>query len=113
VKPSANYVEGALDKVHANVLFLGTATLGKQPKKTQDAIYEQTVGKVKPKLVVAIHWDNFFLALNEHLEPFGKLLDDIPAGFDFLIGRLKTDKIEFGLMQGYQSVVLFGKEGKK
>lgn len=111
VKPSANYVEGALDKVRADVLFLGTATLGKQPKKTQDTIYEQTVEKVKPKLVVAIHWDNFFLPLNEHLEPFGKLLDDIHAGFDFLIGRLKADKVQFGLMQGYQSVVLFGKGG--
>ena len=111
VKPSANYVEGALDKVRADVLFLGTATLGKQTKKDQDAIYDQTVKKVQPQLVVAIHWDNFFLPLDDRLEMFGKLIDDIPAGFDYLIDRLKTDKIQFGLMQGYQSVVLFGKDG--
>ena len=111
VKPSANYVEGALDKVRADVLFLGTATLGKQTKKVQDAIYDQTVKKVQPQLVVAIHWDNFFLPLDEHLEMLGKFIDDIPAGFDYLIDRLKTDKIPFGLMQGYQSVILFGKDG--
>jgi L-ascorbate metabolism protein UlaG (beta-lactamase superfamily) len=111
VKPSANYVDGALDTVRADVLFLGTATLGKQTQKVQDAIYDQTVKKVQPQLVVAIHWDNFFLPLDEHLEMLGKFIDDIPAGFDYLINRLKADKILFGLMRGYQSVILFGKDG--
>ena len=93
------------------MLFLGTATLGRQDKKDQDAFYDQTLKKVRPKLVVAIHWDSFFLPLDDRLEMFGKLIDDIPAGFDYLIDRLKTDKIHFGLMQGYQSVLLFGKDG--
>jgi L-ascorbate metabolism protein UlaG (beta-lactamase superfamily) len=110
VQPSANFVEGALDKVRANVYFLGTATLGQQTKKLQDAIYEQTVKKVKPQLVIPIHWDNFFKPLSENLEPLPKGIDDIPAGFDYLIDRLKTDKIQFGIMQGYQSVLIFVKK---
>jgi L-ascorbate metabolism protein UlaG (beta-lactamase superfamily) len=112
VMASGNYAEGALDKVRADVLFLGTAALGKGTREYRDAVYDNTVKKVRPELVVPIHWDNFFRPLDDRLEPLGKALDDVPAGFDFLIGRLKDDKIRFGLMQGFQGVVLFGKPGK-
>jgi L-ascorbate metabolism protein UlaG (beta-lactamase superfamily) len=112
VMPSGNYVEGALDGVRADVLFLGTAGLGKQTREHRDALYDNTVKKVRPGLVVPIHWDSFFRPLDDRLEPFGKAIDDVPAGFDYLIERLKADKIRFGLMQGYQSVVLFGKPQK-
>ena len=110
VTPSTNAIEGELDRVRADVVFLGTGTLGNQSKKFRDFYYEQTVGKVKPKLVVAIHWDNFFQPLSDQLEPFAKPIDDVHAGFDDLIARLKKDKIDFGLMQGYQSVTLFGEK---
>jgi len=39
VKPSDNFVEGALDKVRADVLFLGTASMGTHKKEYQDAVY--------------------------------------------------------------------------
>ena len=111
VMPSCNYVEGALDKVRADVLFLGTGSLGKQTREFQDAYYDNTVKKVKPQLVIPIHWDNFFQPLSDHLVFPGPLVDNGPAAFDFLIDRLKTDKIPFGILQGYQSAVLFGKDG--
>jgi len=104
VKPSANFVEGALDNVRAEVLFLATATLGKQDQSFKDAFYNQTVGKVRPKLVIPVHWDSFFLPLNDHLEFLESNESD---GFDFLIGRLSADHIQFGIMQGFQSIVLF------
>ena len=110
VVPSTNAVKDGLKDQTADVAFLGAATLGKQDKAFRDFYYAQTVGAVKPKLVVPIHWDDFFKPLGDKLEPFGKPIDDIPAGFDDLIARLKKDQIEFGLMQGYQSVLLFGKK---
>jgi L-ascorbate metabolism protein UlaG (beta-lactamase superfamily) len=108
VMPSCNYVEGGLDKVCADVLFLGTATLGSLTRELQNTFYDRTVKKVQPKLVIPIHWDNFFKPLSERLEPPGKAIDDTAAGFDFLIDRLKVDKIQFGILQGYQSATLFG-----
>lgn len=107
VTPSTNAVEGALDKVRADVVFLGSGTLGKQDKAFRDFYYDQIVGKVKPKLVIPVHWDNFFQPLMEDLEPFHKPIDDVHTGFDYLIRRTKADGIEFGLMQGFQSVLLF------
>lgn len=108
VQASAQYIEGALDRVRADVYFLGTATLGQQTKKFQDTFYDETIKKVQPRLVVPIHWDSFFRPLNDSLEPFARGIDDVPAGFDYLIGRLKADRIQFGIMNGYQSVLLFG-----
>jgi hypothetical protein len=35
--------------------------------------------------------------------------DAIPR-FDFLVSRLSADGIEFGILQGYQSVMLFDRE---
>jgi L-ascorbate metabolism protein UlaG (beta-lactamase superfamily) len=107
INPGANYIEGERDKVRADVVFLSTGSLGSQPKEFQNAYYDQTVGKVRPRLVIPVHWDDFFLPLGDKLECMG----DAPAAFDFLIGRLKADKIPFGILQGYQSVTLFGKDG--
>lgn len=109
VKPSTNFVEGALDTVRADVLFLGTATLGHQDKDFQKDFYKQTVRTVRPKLVIPIHWDDFFHPLSDHLDAPAKIVDDLPAAFDFLIDRLADDKIKFGILQGYQSVMLFRK----
>lgn len=103
VKPSANYIPGALDNVRADVLFLSTGNLGRQNLAFRNAYYNETVAKVRPRLVIPIHWDNFFKKLSNELEATG----DTPDAFDFLINRLQTDNIRFGILQGYQSVILF------
>jgi L-ascorbate metabolism protein UlaG (beta-lactamase superfamily) len=109
VKSGANYVFGGLDGVHADVLFLGTARLAKQCTCFEDRLYEQTVGVLHPSLVIPVHWDDFFSKLSGQLSMSMRIVDDVPAAFKFLIGRLREDHIRFGIMQGYQSVVLFGK----
>jgi L-ascorbate metabolism protein UlaG (beta-lactamase superfamily) len=110
VKPSANYIEGALDEIRADVLFLSTGTLGVQNPDFQNTYYAQTVSKVKPRLVIPVHWDNFLLPLSEPIEILGPPLDKGAAGFDFIIERLKEDSIQFGLLLPFQSIMLFGDE---
>ena len=95
--------------MRVDVLFLGTAGMGIYKKDFQDAVYDQTVGKVQPRLVVPLHWDSFFDPLSDKLQ--FPIVGDGPGGFDYLIGRLKKDGIKFGIMQGYQSVLLFGDSG--
>jgi L-ascorbate metabolism protein UlaG (beta-lactamase superfamily) len=105
VKPSAHYVEGALDHVRAEVLFLATATLGVQDRKLQEAFYKQTVATVRPRLVVPIHWDNFFQPLTDRLEPLDS--QDFSAAFRYLEKRLARERVEFCILQGFGSVILF------
>ena len=99
-----------MDDFRADVLFLSTATLGVQDANFQNTYYAQSVSKVKPRLVIPVHWDNFLLPFSAPVEILGAPLDAGPAGFNFLIGRLKTDNIQFGLLLPFQSIMLFGNE---
>ncbi|KOS64330.1 MBL fold metallo-hydrolase [Lysinibacillus agricola] len=104
VKPSANYIEGALDDIRADVLFLGIGVLGAQDENFQNMYYEQTVRKIQPKLIIPIHWDNFTKPLTDALEAMPKFADNTKAGLDFIIQRTKVDKIDFQILQGFQSI---------
>lgn len=106
IKPDTNFIPGKLDQIQTDVLFLGTAMLGKQKPEFQQAFYDETVGKLRPQLVIPIHWDNFFQPLSDHLEAMPQVADDLKRSFDFLISRTKNDNIEFRILQGYQSVIL-------
>lgn len=108
VNPAANFVENALDGIRADVAFLSVGSLGSQKREFMNAFYDQTIGTTKPSLVIPVHWDIFFGPLSDELQA----MPDVPAAFDFLIERLKADGIRFGIVQGYQSVLLFA-DGKK
>lgn len=107
VKASGNFIEGAWDGLRADVVFLGAGGLGRQTPTFRDAYYDQTIAKVHPRLVIPIHWDNFLLPLSDQLVPLYRLADDLQTGLDFLIRRLTADQIQFGILQGFQSVMLF------
>lgn len=105
VNAAGNYSDGALDKVRADVLFLSVGALDLQTDAFRDTFYDNTVKKVRPRLVIPVHWDDFFTPLTDNLEGWGRFW----LSFDFLIGRLKADGIRFGILQGFQSVTLFEK----
>ena len=65
IRPSFNYIEGQYDGYHCDVLFLGTAGLAKADETTEKKFFEETVAKVQPKLVIPLHWDNFFSRLDQ------------------------------------------------
>lgn len=103
IKPSANFIPGALHHIDADVLFLATGTLGEQTPFFQDLYYQQTVGETHPGLVIPIQWDDDTQPLSRSLAPTAVTT----AAFDFLMPRLRKDKIRFGLLQGYQTTELF------
>ena len=63
IRPSYNYLEGQLDDVRADVLYLGVAGLSKDSADHKARFWAETVEKVKPKLIIPLHWDNFFAPL--------------------------------------------------
>ena len=64
IRPSFNYIEGQLDGYEADVLFLGVAGLAKANAETERKFFAETAEKVKPELIIPLHWDNFFSPLN-------------------------------------------------
>ena len=55
---SAGYVEGALQGLEADVVFLGVGGLGSQTADYREAFWRETVGRVKPARVIPIHYDS-------------------------------------------------------
>lgn len=107
IKASTNYVEGAWDGINADVVFLGLVKLDEQSDEFRSAFYEQTVGAAKPKLIIPIHWDNFMKPLTKKLKPLPGFGSHVKQDFDYIIQRTEQDSIQFGIMQGYESVILF------
>jgi L-ascorbate metabolism protein UlaG (beta-lactamase superfamily) len=106
VNPAGNAVPGEFKGVRADVLFLSVGALDLQTDEYRDAFYANTVGTVRPRLVVPIHWDNFLTPLSDKLDGLG----NAPASFDFLLRRLKADGVRFGLLRGFGSFRILNAE---
>jgi len=107
VKPSPNYLEGALNGLHADVLFLGIATIAKQPQAWQDSFYSQTVGALKPSIVIPLHWDDFMHPISENLVMLPRFANDGAKDFDLFLAKTKADHIDFKILQGTRSILMF------
>ena len=81
IRPSFNYIEGQLDGVRAEVLFLGVAGLAKADAETEACFFAETVDKVRPKLVIPVHWDNFFSPLDRPARGMPGLIEHTELSF--------------------------------
>ncbi|WP_367897859.1 MBL fold metallo-hydrolase [Leptospira sp. WS58.C1] len=107
IKGSTNYIENAWEGLKADVVFLGIAMLGKQEEGFRTKYYEETVVKTSPKMVIPVHWDNFFKPLSQPLEPNLSLGDDVKTGMEFIIRKTSQDGIQFKILRGFESILLF------
>ncbi|MBE5807035.1 MAG: MBL fold metallo-hydrolase [Clostridiales bacterium] len=81
IRPSFNYIEGQMDGYRADVLFLGTAGLQKADANTEAAFFRETVDKLRPKLVIPLHWDNFFSPLTKPARGMPRLIERTEVAF--------------------------------
>ena len=81
IRPSFNYIEGQLDGVRADTLFLGVAGLAKADAATEAAFFRETVEKTRPKLVIPLHWDNFFSPLDRPAAGMPRFIEHTGRGF--------------------------------
>jgi len=72
IHPSANFSPGFLSKERVDVVFLGIGTLGTQRRRFIRDYWREVVATTGAKLVIPVHWDNFFKPLDEPLAPAGR-----------------------------------------
>ncbi|MGY4830079.1 MBL fold metallo-hydrolase [Sphaerotilaceae bacterium SBD11-9] len=97
VQGSAGFVPGSLAGIHADTVFLGTGTLGKKDAAYRAAYWNETVKAVGAKRVIATHWDNFWLPLDQPLQAMPLLLDDFDAVMADLASRGAQDGVDIRL----------------
>ena len=81
IRPSFNYIKGQMDGYQADVLFLGVAGLQKADEKTERVFFEETIEKLQPKLVIPVHWDNFFSPLTKPVVGMPRLVEKTEVVF--------------------------------
>ena len=84
IRPSFNYIEGQLDGIEAEVLFLGIGTMAKWPEDKIETFYKETLDKVHPKKVIPLHWDDFFTSLDKPVKGMPRIADNTPKNFESL-----------------------------
>ena len=101
---SAGFIEGALNGRHADVVFLGIGQLGNQDDAYRESYWRQVVTAVSPRRVIPIHWDDFWLPLDQPLVPFPRIADNFEKSMAFLNRRGQEDNIEVKLLPAWLKV---------
>lgn len=73
IHPSANFTKGLFNHVKADVVFLGVGLLGKQDLRFTQDYWHEVVQVTGARLVIPIHWDDFFEPLEKGLHPMPPL----------------------------------------
>ncbi len=81
IRPSFNYIEGQLDGISADVIFLGVAGLAKADPEMEEKFFAETVEKTGAGLVIPIHWDNFFASLERPVTDMPELIEKTEVVF--------------------------------
>lgn len=86
IRPSFNYIEGQLDGISADVIFLGVAGLAKADPEMEAKFFAETVEKTGAGLVIPVHWDNFFASLDRPVTDMPELIEKTEVVF-FKLGK--------------------------
>lgn len=82
VQGSAGFVEGQLDGYHADIAFVSSVGLSRQPRGYTDDYVRNTIAATGARVVVPIHWDDFFTPLEPGAtKPLPRLMEDLNGSF--------------------------------
>lgn len=106
IRPSFNYVKGQLDGIKADVLFLGVAGIAKAGKDMEKNFFAETVEKVGAKLVIPVHWDNFFSPLDRPVRGMPELIEKTEMVFFRTARYCEAHDVNFLIQYPRTSIVI-------
>ncbi|MBR2099739.1 MAG: MBL fold metallo-hydrolase [Eubacterium sp.] len=95
IHPSFNFIENQLDGIKADVVFLGVAGITKVDEETEKKFFEETVEKVGAKLVIPVHWDNFFAPLDKPIEEMPDIVERSNIVFFKIANYCETHDVNY------------------
>ena len=98
VKASTGAIANQFKNIRADVLFLGIAQLSRQTPGYQQRYLMQTLGTLKPEIVVPIHWDDFFQPLHQPLQFLPRAADNTARSMQILIDAAAKQKTQVVLL---------------
>lgn len=109
---SAGYVEGALQGLAADAVFLGVGGLGSQTADYMEAFWRETVTAVSPSRIIPIHFDSLTAPVagpfRGQVKALAFLSDDREGTLWFLRGKQAAHPgLRFLTLPRFEEVVLF------
>lgn len=98
VKASTGAIPKQLKHLQVDTLFLGIAQLSKQSTSFQQQYLDETLGTLRPSVVIPIHWDNFFLPLSQTLQFLPRIADHGPRSMQSLIEYAESQNTQVILL---------------
>lgn len=90
VQGSAGFVEGQLDGYQADIAFVSSVGLSRQPASYTDDYARNTFAATGAQIVIPIHWDDFFTPLEPGaIKPLPRLMEDLNTSFSQLDAAAK------------------------
>jgi L-ascorbate metabolism protein UlaG (beta-lactamase superfamily) len=106
VKASTGFIPEQLQHLEVDTLFLGIAQLSRQSSDYQQQYLAETLQTLKPKVVIPIHWDDFFQPLSQPLQFLPRLADDTPESLQLLIQAAEAQQTKVVILGGPQRYLL-------
>ncbi len=106
VKASTGFIPDQFKNLQVDTLFLGIAQLSRQSNDYQRHYLAETLQTLKPKVVIPIHWDDFFQPLSQPLQFLPRLADDTPKSLNLLIQAAEAQGTKVVLLSGPQPYLL-------
>ena len=88
------------------MVFLGIATLGTRSDTFAKDYWREVVETTGAKLVIPIHWDNFFKPLDEPLQPFPLPVDNFEKSKEMLRTLAEADKVTVQMPRPFETIDL-------
>lgn len=95
---SAGFVEGALSPYRSDVVLLGVGGLSAMTPEYRRDFYDEVLGRLRPRRVFPIHYDDFTRPLANPLVLPPRLLDDFDQTMAELRERAGTNGFDLRLM---------------
>ena len=103
---SGNYIPGKFKGVKADVVFLGVSMAGRQGDAFVKNLWHESVELTGAKLVIPVHWDDFFQKFGDPLNALPAKLDDFDKTMKVLVPLAKRDGVTLRIPTAYTPIDL-------
>lgn len=103
VHGSANFLPGAYDGLHADLVYLGAGTAGRQSEEWREKYWDAVVSTTGARHVRPVHWDRFWRPLSKPLRPLPRRMDDLDKTMRTWTRKAERDAVELAIPRSFHS----------
>lgn len=101
VHGSANFLPGAYDGLHSDVVYLGAGAAGRQSEEWRESYWDAVVSATGARRVRPVHWDRFWRPLSKSLRPLPRRMDDLDKTMRTWRRKAERDSVELAIPRSF------------